>query len=336
MINNIFFSTRIKLTIWYMVISYAMLAFFTLAVIAAHNQTFKVVEQAIEEQGKGIVFNVALQQQISSFTVNFIQRLIIFDLIIAVAAGLASYILSGRTLRPIEHMLTQQQQFAADASHELRTPLANITMEIAAYRQDGHRLSSQQAELLDSIEAETQRMTSIVAGLLSLVRASRPTAAPQLLDVDQLIRSVMSAIEPRYRQSAINLEYHQTDKRSPQIIAQPDELRQLLLILLENALLYSHPHTTVTINLDTHANQLRLTVNNHGPVIPARELSKIFSRFYRGSQATASGTGLGLAIAQAIVNRHQGTIAVASNSKNGTTFRVLLPYKSLSETSDSL
>lgn len=323
---NIFISTRLKLTLWYIVISYTMLAFFTVAVIISLDRTFEVVEQAIQQQGKGIVYDVALQQQLTSFSSAFIQRLLIFDVSIAVAAGLASYVLSGRTLRPIERVLLQQQQFAADASHELRTPLANITMEIAAYRLDHPKVSTDQKNLLDSIETETQRMSSMVAGLLSLVRATNQAAVHQPTDLLSIVQSAMSAIEPRYKQAKLKLDlsslFHDCQ---PIIMGQPDELRQLVLILLENALLYSHPHTLVKIQLRPLAERLELTVNNQGPVIPAKELPKVFNRFYRGSQATAPGTGLGLAIAQTIVKSHRGSIAVASSDKHGTTFRLLLP-----------
>src|SRR5690606_17203804 len=103
--TEIFSKTRLRLTLWYMLLSYTMLAFFTVATIMAYSRTFDVVYQAIQDQGRGIVFHAALQYEIAQFEQNFIQRLLLFDLLIALAAGLASYILSGRTLRPMQRAL---------------------------------------------------------------------------------------------------------------------------------------------------------------------------------------------------------------------------------------
>lgn len=319
---NLFFATRLRLTILYIIISYAMLAFFTFAVMMAFDRTFQVVTQGIIEQGRGIVLSVALQDDIQAFQQSFIQRLLLFDVLIAIAAGLASYILSGRTLRPIQRMVEQQQAFAADASHELRTPLANMTMEIAAYRQQ-YKPKTHLKDLLDSLESEAQRMASIVSGLLSLVRVDSDKSQLAPVNLSSIIQASLLSTQARFQQAKLQSVNH--IPADLQCLGQADELRQLALILLDNAILYSHPHTTVTTQLKQQGDHLLLTVNNHGPLIPAKELPRLFNRFYRGQGVTVPGTGLGLAIAQAIVQRHQGTIAVASSLSQGTTFRVVLP-----------
>src|SRR5690606_18728153 len=104
------------------------------------------------------------------FSSDFARRLIAFDVVVFGLATVASYILSGRTLRPIETMVKEQEQFAADASHELRTPLSNIAMEIEAHRRSKPKMAKDDAQLLSSIQSEVERMRAMVAGLLTLVR----------------------------------------------------------------------------------------------------------------------------------------------------------------------
>src|SRR5690606_25133989 len=99
---GIFQTARWRLTIWYMVISFGLLSMFTIAALLAEHQTFEAVRSLVHSEVRGIVFNAILQAEIDNFEREFIRRLIIFDILMLVVSGLASYILSGRTLEPIE------------------------------------------------------------------------------------------------------------------------------------------------------------------------------------------------------------------------------------------
>jgi two-component system, OmpR family, sensor histidine kinase CiaH len=321
---NPFVTARWRLTLWYMLISCALLTIFTLAALLAEHQAFLAVRELVHSQVRGIVFNAVLQAEIDNFERDFAQRLIVFDILMFVVSGLASYILSGRTLKPIEQMVREQQAFAADASHELRTPLANIAMEIEARKRSEFPPRSADAELLDSIQTEVSRMRGMVAGLLSLVRMEGANELPPtVVDLSELTGEVVAGMMARFDEKQLRISSHIAP--GLRVKGQPDELRQLLLILLDNAVLYTPKKGTVDIVLQAQQAKVSLVVQNSGPTIPDDELPLLFKRFYRGQKVTQPGTGLGLAIARVLVERYGGNIGVASQADKGVSFRVLLP-----------
>lgn len=320
---NTFSIARWRLTLWYLLISSVLLTVFTMAALLAEHQAFEAVRQLVHSQVRGIVFNAVLQSEIDNFERDFAQRLVVFDLLMFMVSGLASYVLSGRTLRPIELMVREQEAFAADASHELRTPLANIAMEIEAHKRSKHPPTGADAELLNSIQAEVDRMRSMVAGLLRLVRTEegQPLRVEQV-ELSDLVAEVLDGMAARFGERKLQVE-RSLDKVV--VPGQTDDIRQVLLILLDNAVLYSPKQGQVRVTLQQEQAMASLVVWNSGPGISLEELPQIFKRFYRGKQVTQPGTGLGLAIARKIVERYGGSIGVASEADKGVSFRVLLP-----------
>ncbi len=321
---NAFTTARWKLTLWYLLISCFLLTIFTIAALLAEHQAFLAVRELVHSQVRGIVFNAVLQAEIDNFQQDFAQRLVVFDILILIVAGMASYILSGRTLAPIEKMVKDQATFAADASHELRTPLANIAMEIEARRRNQKPLSKADASLLDSIQTEVSRMRSMVAGLLNLVRSNQQTSVPlQPVDMSQLLVDVQASMRARIDEKKLQLSSHIEPELS--VMGQIDELRQLVLILLDNAVLYTPKGGQIELSLAQQDKWVSILIYNTGKGIKQDELAQLFKRFYRGKEVSEPGSGLGLAIAQVIVNRYGGKIGVASQLGKGVTFRVLLP-----------
>lgn len=325
---NAFTTARWRLTLWYMLISCLLLTIFTIAALLAEHQAFLAVRELVHSQVRGIVFNAVLQAEIDNFQQDFAQRLVLFDVLMLAVAGLASYILSGRTLQPIEKMVKEQSTFAADASHELRTPLANIAMEIEARRRSQKPLSHADAMLLDSIQTEVSRMRSMVAGLLNLVRSNEQTTVPQLpVDLSNLVADVKLGMQARIKEKKLRI--NTKIEQRVVVMGQVDELRQLVLILLDNAVLYTPKSGNIELTLSKQDKWASLLVHNSGKGIKQEELARIFKRFYRGKDVTEPGSGLGLAIAQVLVNRYGGKIGVASQPDQGVTFRVLLPLVQL-------
>jgi signal transduction histidine kinase len=321
---NAFTTARWRLTLWYMLISLFLLTIFTIAALLAEHQAFLAVRELVHSEVRGIVFNAVLQAEIDNFQQDFAQRLVLFDVLMLLVAGLASYVLSGRTLQPIEKMVKEQATFAADASHELRTPLANIAMEIEAHRRSNASLSSADSTLLDSIQTEVARMRAMVAGLLNLVRSNeKPTTPWQQVNLSELLADVLTGMQARVNEKKLRVS---TDITSDILVmGQIDELRQLLLILLDNAVLYTPKGGQVKIMLSKKDRWGSLLVYNSGKGIKQEELTQLFKRFYRGKEVSEPGSGLGLAIAQVLVDRYGGKIGVASEVGKGVTFRVLLP-----------
>lgn len=321
---NAFTTARWRLTLWYMLISCFLLTIFTIAALLAEYQAFLAVRELVHSEVRGIVFNAVLQAEIDNFQQDFAQRLVVFDILMLIVAGLASYVLSGRTLEPIEKMVKEQAAFAADASHELRTPLANIAMEIEARRRSDKSLTKADAALLDSIQTEVARMRSMVAGLLNLVRSNEKQATDwQRVDLSKLVANVLGGMQARVNEKRLRV----ATMIDPEITVsgQIDELRQLVLILLDNAVLYTPKQGEIELTLTKQDRWGSLVVYNSGKGLAKDELPLLFKRFYRGKEVAEPGSGLGLAIAQVLVDRYGGRIGVASEPGKGVTFRVLLP-----------
>jgi two-component system, OmpR family, sensor histidine kinase CiaH len=242
-------------------------------------------------------------------------------------AGLASMFLANRALVPIRQAFARQRQFTADASHELRTPLALIRAN-AEMLERSSRLEGGDTELVTEIINETDHLNRLVGDLLTLARADAESSklASKPVDLRDLVTGVHEDLhliaESRGIDSAISV--------NGPLIVPGDEgrLRQLLLILLDNALKYTDPGGRVDVAIQRDDNRAKLVISDTGIGIPTEDLPHIFDRFYRVDRAReheSGGTGLGLAIAQWIVQAHRGTIKVDSQVGRGTSFVIDLP-----------
>lgn len=239
------------------------------------------------------------------------------------------YLMSGKAMTPIIRSFTKQQQFAADASHELRTPLSVILSSLEVIEaEEKARFSPFSRQVLDDLKDEVKRMSQLVANLLTLARAD---SSEIQLHVE--VFSLNEELERLYRKfqpvAAVNRQQLQFDLPTELwISADRERLVQLLLILLDNAIQYSEKPGTITISAETRGKMLALSVSDMGKGIPADKQKDIFERFYRVDSSrtrTSSNAGLGLSIAKWIVEAHHGTIKIASEPGQGSTFTILLP-----------
>ncbi|MDQ2808722.1 MAG: ATP-binding protein [Chloroflexota bacterium] len=225
--------------------------------------------------------------------------------------------------RRLEAALVAQHRFVADASHELRTPLTAIRGNAELLQRIPDMTAGDRSDSIAQIAAESQRMSRLVGDLLTLARADAGGdlhRAP--VAVGPLVESAVAAAR-HLGQATLIL-------RDPlpavTVHGDADRLKQLLLILLDNALKYTPPAGQVTVRVAQHGTEIALSVEDSGVGIAAADLPHIFERFYRADPArTAGGTGLGLAIAGWIVQAHGGRIHVASTPGAGSVFTVLLP-----------
>ncbi len=229
------------------------------------------------------------------------------------------------TLARLEKLFSAQSRFLADVSHELRTPLTSIRGNVELIRRMGP-----DAESLDAVQSEVDRMIRLVGDLLLLSRAEAGTLplskAP--VEVDTLLLEVL--------QQAVGLAQGKVEVcignlEQTVVIGDRDRLKQLLLNLVVNALQYTQPGGRVVLSLRVVDDWVHITISDNGPGIPPEELPHIFDRFYRveksRSRSALGGSGLGLSIAQWIAQSHDGRIEVASEPGKGTTFSVWLPLK---------
>ncbi len=228
----------------------------------------------------------------------------------------------------LEAVFAAQRRFIADASHELRTPLTAIRGNADLLRYHGVRMADdERAEILDDMSTEAERMSRLIGDLLSLARAQtgeQPQPVPIRFDeaVDSAVRAA--------RGLARGHDIIYSPATGPfLVLGDPDRLKQLALILLDNAIKYTPPegHIWAVVRQDRAAVELR--VMDDGPGIPAERLPHLFERFYRGGTLARGrddgGAGLGLAIAREIAQGYGGTIAVESTVERGTAFIVQFP-----------
>jgi signal transduction histidine kinase len=242
----------------------------------------------------------------------------------ALFVGAASWWLAGRSLAPAHAAWEKQQTFVANASHELRTPLTLVraTAEVA---QRGLPPGDARHELLGDILAECDHMGHLVEDLLLLSRLDtrslklerRPIAAAELLTEVQ--RQVGRLADER----GVCLEVAQADGT---LLGDPARVRQVLLIVLDNALRHTPAGGRVTLEATPLGRWVELTVSDTGAGIAPEHLPHLFERFYRADSArSGEGAGLGLAIARSLTTAQGGQIDIQSEVGQGTQVELRFP-----------
>ncbi len=244
-----------------------------------------------------------------------------------------SYFMSKRAMIPIRNSFHRQREFVADASHELRTPLSILQSSLDVLEmEESKQMSGFSQNVLSNMKNEVRRMTHLVGDLLTLARSDSgvPVLRYETFDlippVEQLIRSAQTLAQAKN----INLQFHAPSTLT--VHGDHERIRQLLYILLDNAIKYTPNEGSVSLTLSAASREkqqaLRIVVQDTGIGIPPEEQGRIFDRFYRVDKNRSrqmGGTGLGLSIAKWIAEAHHGTIQVSSIPEKGSTFTVMMP-----------
>jgi signal transduction histidine kinase len=262
--------------------------------------------------------------------------LLISALIGVIGTGLAlvaAFFLTNQALVPVRLSMQRQRDFVADASHELRTPLTLIQANTEVILRNKNKTIGEKAELLEDIHQETQYLTRLLADLLTLARADSNTLDYKLEPVDlrRLAGDTARQIKPLVEAKGLKLKVILPENnREIWLLADPLRLKQLLVILLDNAIKYTNTGQ-VQLTISQGSEQaVVITVQDTGIGIAQDKLKVIFDRFYRVDKARSrsggeSGFGLGLAIARWIIDVHKGNVQVKSQPGQGSTFTVTLP-----------
>lgn len=225
----------------------------------------------------------------------------------------------------VEASLRAQRRFTADASHELRTPLTTIRGYAGLLRQFAQVTPGDRVAAVGQIELQAERMSRLVEGLLTLARADsgQRLARGERVALGPLVRDAVAQARTLAAGQSIALSI---GDEAAEVEGDTDALRQLVLILLDNAVKYTPPGGSIQIRLDASDGETRITVADTGIGIAAEDLPHIFERFYRArhNRTSSKGTGLGLSIARWIAEEHGGAIGVTSSPGAGSTFRFTL------------
>ncbi len=246
-------------------------------------------------------------------------------------ASIVGYFYAGRALVPIrasmarrDAALARQRDFAANASHELRTPLAVIRTSTTALRRSRPPADAETAETLDDIAASVDHLAALVDDLLLLARTDSGAVEIERVRVDlaDIATEAAGALTPMAASRGIALV---ADPLPAEVDGDPLRLRQLVTILVDNALAHGPPGSTVGVRVRPDGDAAVLAVEDQGPGIRPQDLPRVFDRFWRADDAPAGGTGLGLAIAAWITERHGGTIRAENRPEGGARFVARIP-----------
>ncbi|MBX4197167.1 HAMP domain-containing histidine kinase [Candidatus Saccharibacteria bacterium] len=328
-----FHSAAVKLTLWYLAIMMAIsLIFSGLLYRVSSAELERGVNHQVGYFNNFLTpddfnnFYSLREQQLNQDKARLKTNLLVFNLLVLVSGGAASYWLARRTLAPIEDSLKSQSRFAADASHELRTPLTAIQTENEVALRNPKLTKQQATDLLKSNLEEVAKLKNLSEGLLRLANNDGRIKNPELVDLKHTLNQAVERQAKTAESKSIKISQKLVDAKTS---GDPDSLTELFSILIDNAIKYSPLKTTINVELSRHGKEFQVRIKDQGQGIAATELPNIFDRFYRTdssrSRSGGGGYGLGLAIAKKITQAHHGHINVASAPDKGSTFTVHLP-----------
>ncbi len=330
---RIFESATLKLTGWYLLILMITTILFSVVIyqLAAGELSGRLegMELRLENDPNWIVNSDLLHasrlHQEAEAKGSIFFGLLYTNIVIWIAGGVGSYWLAKRTLQPIQEMHEAQSRFASDASHELKTPLAVMKSELELALRDPNMKKADYKEVVSSSLEEVNKLTDLTHTLLQMSRLEHADIDMSgEVNLSEQIQKVAKLLDLN-NQIVI-------DVPAKPVLAQGNEsmLRDVCMVLIDNALRYSPKGNKVTVAAKNTAKAAVLRVTNAGKGISQEDLSHIFDPFYRADSSRTSDDGeknygMGLAVAKKIVDLHDGEITITSKPGGETNVQVSLP-----------
>jgi signal transduction histidine kinase len=232
--------------------------------------------------------------------------------------------------RQLQRLDEVKDEFLSIASHQLRTPLTSIKGYVDMLLEgDFGEVSGRQREVLDDIFTSSERMVQLINDFLNVSRIQtgkfalerRPT------DLEELIEKEIKLMSASLEQRNLKIDW-QCDEMMPLLNVDTDKIRQVVVNMIDNAVYYSRPNSTIKVRLDKELDNLIFTVTDTGIGVPAKDQANLFGKFFRASNARKrrpDGTGVGLYLAKKIIDTHGGEIIFKSVEGEGSTFGFKLP-----------
>jgi len=333
-----FQQARLKLTAVYLVLTLLIsgtLSFLLYTRISAVlDVEFARIQERLQHQ-QDMLFPLPRAQQqllrieeedISLAKSQIVIQLLYINAVIAAVFGVGGYFLSGKTLEPIRIAMDEQKRFISDAAHELRTPITALKTSLEVNLMD-KRLTKKTTKILQENLEDAQNLENLTEALLLLSRGKNKDASFKKVLLHDVIQKAVKTVSPLAAAKRLKLKFPKK-KNTTKVMGDKDLLIQILVIFLDNAIKYSD-RGTIEVKTKKIRRGVEISVSDQGIGISRHHLPYIFDRFYRVDAArTKKGTnghGLGLSIAQKIISEHGGSVSVASQEGQGTTFTIKLP-----------
>lgn len=239
-----------------------------------------------------------------------------------------SYVLAGKSLKPIKETFEDQKKFIADASHELRTPLTVVQTNVEVLKMKEDDVLKDNIKWLNNIGNECETMAGLISQLLLIAQSDnrKIVVKKELFDMSALCAELVDLMFDVARDNDIVLKGIIAE--GVEYNGDEDRLKQAIRILIDNAIKYTEGPGEVTLRLTESKRSITIAVSDTGIGLSEEDQKKIFSRFYRVDDARnreKGGVGLGLNIADVIVKQHSGRITIQSELNVGSTFSIVLP-----------
>jgi signal transduction histidine kinase len=229
--------------------------------------------------------------------------------------------------------LFQQSDLIAEFVHELRTPLASIGTSTYLLLRPEMSLE-QREQMIHNIHGETLRLNTLASSFLDLARLESGRVQFHLADfsLKPLLEECKQIMQAKAEEARVSIDL-EVPEDFPEVKADRDKMKQVILNLLSNAIKYNCPNGSVTVLAGLAKDSWTLSVRDTGLGIPEKSLHRLFEKFYRvgNTEGKVAGTGLGLSICKQIISGHGGSIEVASQVGKGTTFTIHMPWESTDE-----
>jgi signal transduction histidine kinase len=300
----------------------------------------RILTQRITYQADGQTYFLQAMQDRSTEvdTLNgLLVVLVIGGAIVVIVAIGFGWVYARRALVPIRESLgaqraalRHQREFAADASHELRTPLTVIRSSVEHLRRHPDQPVREVGDALVDIDAEVTHLTSLVEDLLLLARSDSGAISLERVPIqlEDVAADAAASLAQPAAAAGVRVE---VDPAPTPAVGDPARLRQLVTILVDNAIRHSPRGSAVRVVVRQEGEAASVAVEDAGPGVRPEDRERVFDRFWRAPGAPAGGTGLGLAIARWIAEHHDGSISVDESAAGGARFEVRIPNRSLPE-----
>lgn len=281
---------------------------------------------SVYEDGYKITFLDITSEQ--GILTSLIYTFLLVALVMLIFIFFISKYFANKSIEPIKNAFDKQKQFISDASHELKTPLAVINTNVDVLLTNGEYNINGASKWLYYIKSEIERMTKLTNDLLYLTQIDHSDISMIFTEfnLSEAAENVVLTMESVIYENNISLQYDIDPNMK--VCGNSEQLKQVVMILLDNALKYTIPKGFVNVTLKKYQSNIRLSVTNSGEGIPDEYIDKIFDRFYRLDKSRSrnnGGYGLGLAIAKAIVIEHKGKLSAESVLNESTTFIMEVP-----------